>query len=300
MKNGIIVIDKPKDFTSHDVVAKSRGILKTKRIGHAGTLDPMATGVLPLFLGSATRAISRMADHDKGYIATIKLGLTTDTQDITGKVLTTSNLNVTKAEFEKVLMSFVGEQEQLPPMYSAIQVEGQRLYDIARRGEEIERLARPITVKSIQLTDENEQAGEYTFEVYCSQGTYIRTICHDIGEKLGCGGVLSSLIRVYSNGFTLKDTVTIDQLQQLADTNRVDEIIRPVESVFEHYPKVEIPTETLVKHFINGVPLWLNQLDVKAEDQTVAVYYNNSFLGLAKADKKQKQLTQHTLFNREW
>lgn len=186
MANGILIIDKPAGWTSHDVVAKLRGILHEKRIGHAGTLDPMATGVLPVFVGRATRAVEFAAEREKEYLAGLRLGLTTDTQDTTGTVTATHPVTAGRADLEAVLPQFTGDILQIPPMYSAIKRQGQKLYELARRGQEVERDPRPVTIHALEILDQPSPT-EYTLRVACSKGTYVRTLCHDIGQALGCG-----------------------------------------------------------------------------------------------------------------
>ena len=207
--SGILLIDKPKGFTSFDVVAKVRGIARTRKVGHGGTLDPMATGVLPLFLGAATKACDILPDQTKAYEAWFRLGQTTDTQDCTGKVLTESEVSCTIAQVEEVLSRFQGDFLQTPPMYSAIWVQGRRLYDLAREGREVERSPRPVTVYEIRLLQAREEENLYQIYVSCSKGTYVRTICHDVGQALGCGAVLTGLRRVISSGYRVEDAVTI-------------------------------------------------------------------------------------------
>lgn len=216
MANGILIIDKPTDWTSHDVVAKLRGILHEKRIGHAGTLDPMATGVLPVFVGRATRAVEFAAEREKEYLAGLRLGQVTDTQDVTGSTLSTAPVSVTREDVEKILAQFRGDIRQIPPMYSAIKKEGKKLYELARRGQEVERQPRPITIYELELLDQLSPT-DYTLRVKCSKGTYVRTLCHDIGQALGCGGTLFSLRRTRSAGFALGQAVTLEQVQAAAD-----------------------------------------------------------------------------------
>ena len=192
--NGILLVDKEQDWTSNDVVAKLKGVLHERRIGHSGTLDPMATGLLVLFVGRATRAVEFAESHSKRYLAGLRLGLSTDTQDITGRVLKSAKAPVSREELLAVLEEFKGEISQIPPMYSAIKVKGQKLYDIARRGGEVERKPRQITVSALTLL--GREGEDWLLDVRCSKGTYIRTLCHDIGERLGCGGCMSSLRRI--------------------------------------------------------------------------------------------------------
>ncbi|MCL2589172.1 MAG: tRNA pseudouridine(55) synthase TruB, partial [Oscillospiraceae bacterium] len=190
---GILLVDKPTDWTSHDVVAKLRGLLRERRIGHAGTLDPMATGLLTIFVGRATRAVEFAEAEAKTYITRLRLGVTTDTQDITGRVLSECAADVLQAELEAILPQFLGEIQQIPPMYSAIKIDGQRLYKLARQGVEVARKARPVTIHKIEVLGQVD--GDFELEITCSKGTYIRTLCHDIGAALGCGGTMAALRR---------------------------------------------------------------------------------------------------------
>ena len=208
--NGILLVDKPADWTSHDVVAKLRGVLGERRMGHSGTLDPMATGLLVVFAGRATRAVSFSENHSKCYEARLRLGLTTDTQDTTGTVLSRCDRRVTRAELEAALPQFRGDILQMPPMYSALKVDGQKLYEIARRGGEVARKTRPITIE--ELTVLGEADGDYVLHVRCSKGTYIRTLCHDLGEYLGCGGCMAALRRTRSGSFSVENARRIGEL----------------------------------------------------------------------------------------
>ena len=232
--NGILLIDKQPDWTSNDVVAKLKGILHQRRIGHSGTLDPMATGLLVVFVGRATRAVEFAEGHDKRYIAGLRLGITTDTQDITGRVLEAKDVTVTREELEQALVGFRGAIQQIPPMYSAIKHDGRRLYDIARKGGEVERKPRAITIHDLRVIDGQE--GDWLLDVRCSKGTYVRTLCHDLGKALGCGGCMSSLRRVEAGQFSVDQAVTLSQVQQMADAGRVEELLLPVDSLFQAYP----------------------------------------------------------------
>lgn len=283
--NGIICVNKPQGFTSFDVIAKLRGIMKIRRLGHGGTLDPMATGVLPVFVGTATKACDIMPDNTKSYRAGFKLGQATDTQDITGEVLTSTDMAVTRETLEGVMPSFVGDIMQLPPMYSAVQVNGQRLYDLARQGVEIERTPRQIRVDRLELAEYIEETREGVLEIYCGKGTYIRTIINDIGEKLGCGGIMTSLVRTSSGGFTLEDCFTMEEIQQAADENRLEELILPIERVFETLPKLRL-NEVQTRMYKNGVKLDISRVHhIKAEADTYSVYgYDGVFIGTAFAD----------------
>ena len=233
---GIINVNKPSGWTSQDVVAKLRGILREKRVGHGGTLDPMATGVLPVFVGRATRAVQFFESVGKEYIAGLKLGLTTDTQDTTGTVLSQCTANVTLDELEAALGGFRGAMMQTPPMYSAVKVGGKKLYEIARRGGEAPRTPRLIVVsKAVILGGE---AADFTVHFEVSKGTYIRTLCADIGDKLGVGGVMSSLVRIRAGDFVLDNAVTLEQITDAVNNGKTGEILLPVDSVFSSLPSV--------------------------------------------------------------
>lgn len=243
--NGILIVDKPENFTSHDVIAKLRGILKEKRIGHAGTLDPMATGVLPVFIGRATRAVEFCESADKEYIADIKLGITTDTQDTTGTILETRDHKVTREDLEKAVLNFLGEQEQIPPMYSAIKVNGQKLYSLARKGIEVHREPRKINIISLDIMSESSDG--YRLNISCSKGTYIRTLINDMGHYLGCGGTMSYLRRVRAGRFTIDNAVTLEQIAQAAHADTVGSLLLPVDLLFSEYPSVIIDDKQVQK-----------------------------------------------------
>ena len=228
--NGILIIDKPAGWTSHDVVAKLRGILREKKIGHGGTLDPMATGVLPVFVGKATRCAAFAESMDKEYIAGLRLGLVTDTQDITGNVLETREHSVTETELRETLNSFTGPQKQIPPMYSAVKIGGERLYKLARRGVQVDRPARDIIISAIELA--SEASGDWFLKISCSKGTYIRTLCHDIGTALDCGGVMSYLRRTRAGCFKIEDAVTLETVQDAVRNGRIDELLIPANNLF--------------------------------------------------------------------
>ena len=242
MPNGILIIDKPQDWTSQDVCAKLRGVFHEKRIGHAGTLDPMATGVLPVFVGRATRAVEFASEGEKEYLAGLRLGTVTDTQDVTGTVLETRPVSVGRADLEAALEHFRGDIQQVPPMYSAIKIRGKKLYELARKGKEVERPPRPITIFSLTV---EEQTGETDFllRVRCSKGTYVRTLCHDIGAALGCGGCMSALRRTEAAGFTLSDAVTLEAVQAAEDPAA---LLRPADACFHGYGAVEIGGRALL------------------------------------------------------
>ena len=227
--NGIIIIDKPQEWTSNDVVSRLRRVFNTRRIGHGGTLDPMATGVLPVFVGRATRGVEFFEHAEKVYETTIRFGLTTDTEDITGKVLTETQVSLTEEALLAVLPKFRGDILQVPPMYSAIKVNGQKLYDLARKGREVERQPRPITIHELELLAFS--GNEARLRVRCSKGTYIRTLCKNIGEALGCGGCMSSLRRTMAAGFTLDEAVTLENVQEHGES-----LLLPVDRFFTQHP----------------------------------------------------------------
>lgn len=232
MAGGILVIDKPAGWTSMDVCAKLRGMFHEKRVGHAGTLDPMATGVLPVFLGRATRAVEFAADSDKEYIAGLKLGVIANTQDITGEILEERPADVSREQLWAVLEGFTGDIEQVPPMYSAIKIGGKKLYELARKGKEVERRPRPVTIHALGVLEGPERGADFTLRVACSKGTYVRTLCHDIGQALGCGGCMSSLRRVKAAGFTLEDSVSLEAVQEAVDRGEGEGVLLPVDAYF--------------------------------------------------------------------
>lgn len=234
MIHGVINVYKEKGFTSHDVVAKLRGILKQKKIGHTGTLDPDAVGVLPVCLGNATRLCDMLTDRNKEYIAELLLGVVTDTQDMTGNVQKRSEVHLEWEQIRKVIESFQGISEQIPPMYSAIKVNGRKLYELAREGKEIERKPRTIQIMEIEIQEISLPL--IRMRVVCSKGTYIRTLCHDIGERLGCGGAMKSLVRSRVGEFLLKDALTLEQIEAARDQGSIGEKIISVDELFREYP----------------------------------------------------------------
>jgi tRNA pseudouridine55 synthase len=238
---GIMIINKPFGWTSHDVVAKMRSILHEKRIGHGGTLDPIATGVLPLFIGRATRAAEFIESAEKEYIAGLRLGIETDTQDITGRILRRSAADVGKDTLLYVLERMKGVREQVPPMYSAGKVNGKKLYEYAREGREAQRAPRRIEIKELELISEND--GDYILRIVCSKGTYIRTICHEIGLALGCGGTLASLVRIRAGAYTLETACSIEQVEAAAQAGDVEELLLPVDSVFRELGSISVSGE---------------------------------------------------------
>lgn len=253
MANGIVIIDKPAGWTSMDVCAKLRGILKTKKIGHAGTLDPMATGVLPVFVGQATRAVSFAEGGEKEYVAGLRLGRTTNTQDTEGQTLTQSPVTVGREELEAVLPWFTGEISQIPPMFSAIKINGQKLYDLARQGKEVERKARTVTIFTLEVVEQVSET-DYILRIRCSKGTYVRTLCHDIGQALGCGGCMFSLRRTMAAGFTLDESVTLEQMQEGGEA-----LLRPTDSLFRDRPDYRLKTEKQEERCRNGNPFFIQE-----------------------------------------
>ncbi len=288
--DGILCINKPEGFTSFDVVAKIRGILGQRRVGHAGTLDPMATGVLPVFLGRATRICDVAPRREKGYRAGLRLGLTTDTQDSTGTVLAETAGSVTRQQLEQALATLVGESMQLPPMYSAIKIGGQKLYHLARQGMEVERPRRPITVYDMTLAEFDPAAQTAVIDVTCSEGTYVRTLCHDAGQLLGVGAVMTSLCRTHALGFGLAQCVTLEQLQAAADSGSISKLILPTEQALADYPLLVLD-ETQTRLFSNGVRLDLDRITGCPEGEVLRVRgQDGRFLGLARQDTVQKEL----------
>lgn len=272
--NGIVIVDKPQDWTSQDVTARLRRVFGTRRIGHGGTLDPMATGVLPVFVGRATRGVEFFEHAEKTYEAVLRLGLTTDTEDISGTVLEEREVSVTPEQAEEVLRQFRGEIQQIPPMYSAIKVNGQKLCDLARKGRVVERQPRTITIHQLNLLEMGENT--LRLRVHCSKGTYIRTLCKDIGEALGCGGCMESLRRVTAGEYTIEEAVP---LQTLLDAENPEAFLRPVDSMFRNYPAVTL-TEKQEKRCRNG-----NSFTRPMEDGTYRAYgANGEFLMLAKIE----------------
>lgn len=241
--NGIIIIDKEPDFTSADVVAKMRGICGQRKIGHTGTLDPAATGVLPICLGNGTKLCDLLTGQDKEYVTELLLGVETDTQDTTGQVLTECPVEASEEEIRAVCMSFVGHYDQVPPMYSALKVNGRRLYELAREGREVERRARPVVIHELEILE--LKLPVVKMRVVCSKGTYIRTLCADIGRKSGCGGTMQSLRRTRVGRFGLEQAVTLGQLQELKDTGRLSEALIPVENCFQDCPALHVSGEAL-------------------------------------------------------
>ncbi len=282
--NGILIIDKPKDYTSFDVIAVVRGCVRERKAGHTGTLDPMATGVLPVLLGNATKAQDLLPDTDKEYEADFRLGIATDTLDITGKVLQQVTPHATAEAIEALLPQFRGNILQVPPMYSAVFKNGVRLYELARQGIETQREARPVHVGSLTLTEFDEVSQCGRLSIACSKGTYIRVICDDLGKLLGCGCVMTALRRTRACGFTLKDAIPLEDIRRIAgEGGSFEPLIRPTDSVFTEFPAVTVSEKQAIR-FQNGAPLALSRLkgpDTPLIGATYRVYApGNIFLGL--------------------
>ena len=272
--NGIVIVDKPQEWTSQDVTARLRRVFNTRRIGHGGTLDPMATGVLPVFVGRATRGVEFFEHAEKTYETVLRLGITTDTEDITGTVLSERDVFVTGEMVEEVLTKFRGEILQVPPMYSALKINGQKLVDLARKGREVERQPRPITIHELTLL--GMEADGIHLRVCCSKGTYIRTLCKDIGEALGCGGCMAALRRVSAGEYTEAESVP---LQTLLETENPEQYLRPVDSMFRNYAEVTL-TPKQETRCRNG-----NSFSVEMEAGTYRAYsQSGEFLMLAKVE----------------
>lgn len=272
--DGIVIVDKPQGWTSQDVTARLRRVFGTRRIGHGGTLDPMATGVLPVFVGRATRAVEFFEHAGKTYETVLRLGITTDTEDMTGTVLTEENVSFTEEQLQETLAAFRGEILQVPPMYSALKVNGQKLCDLARKGKTVERQPRPITIHELTLVERGENT--LRLRVRCSKGTYIRTLCKDIGEKLGCGGCMESLRRVAAGEYTIDEAVP---LQTLLETERPEDYLRTVDTMFRNYPAVTL-TANQETRCRNG-----NAFSVSLAPGTYRAYsQDGEFLMLAKVD----------------
>lgn len=289
--NGIIVIDKPKGWTSFDVVAKMRRLCKTKKVGHGGTLDPMATGILPILIGTATKFQSLLQDSDKEYLAEFKLGITTDTEDITGKILTSKLVEVELADINNVLANFVGEISQVPPMYSAIKKDGERLYELARKGKIIERKPRIVSIKSIKLIEFNKPDNIVKILVACSKGTYIRTLCSDIGAALGCGATLTALRRTKACSFSLDDCISISEAESLSENGSISDKLISISESLKNYRKIFI-TDAQATRFNNGGFLDLNRLrlDAPTDKEYLQVFCNDSFIGLGIVNLQKNQL----------
>lgn len=283
--NGVICINKPQDFTSFDVVAIMRRAAGTRKIGHGGTLDPMATGVLPIYIGRAAKTADLNPVSNKKYRATFRLGVTTDTEDVWGKVLTEDEKPVTLAEITDAVKAMQGDIMQMPPMYSAVKINGKRLYDLARQGIEVERAARPVTVYSIELSDYDRQNRTGTLDIHCSKGTYIRTIISDIGKKLGTGAIMTSLCRTMAAGFTLSDCHDIEKLRNMSPEDTA-KLVLPTERVFSCYDEVSLD-DAQKKLFMNGMILDCGRMGISyPADTRLRLKHGDTFIGVAKVNEE--------------
>lgn len=280
--NGVLLIDKPKEHTSFDVVAIVRRLISQKKIGHTGTLDPNATGVLPILIGNATKAQDIIPNHDKEYIAGFQLGITSDTLDIWGEIKENSAPSVKRAELEKALESFRGEIDQIPPMYSAVQIKGQRLYDLARQGIEVERKPRRVTIYELVLLNYDEDKSGGTLKIYCSKGTYIRSLIDDIGKLLGTGAVMTSLDRTRACGFNKKDCIPLEKLRALSPAE-IELSLSSTESLFLNYPELDV-SKAQAKRFSNGGALDINRTSLRnksvTEGKIFRIKNSETFYGL--------------------
>ncbi len=279
--SGILVIDKPQGVTSHDMVGLCRKLYGTRKVGHAGTLDPMATGVLVMLIGRAAKASDFLLEKVKTYHTTLRFGISTDTQDITGEVIASSEKRPTQGELEATLPSFRGEIMQIPPMYSALKRDGQKLYDLARKGIEIEREARPVTIYGLERTDfrASDSLTEADLTVTCSKGTYIRTLCHDIGESLGCLGTMAALRRTKAGMFTLEHAITPDALREMSESER-DALLLPVEDAFADLPAVKLPA-FFAKLAHSGLEIYQKKIGTSYLEGTMVRFFDeNGFFAL--------------------
>ncbi len=286
--NGVILIDKPKEFTSFDVIAVMRKLCKQKKAGHTGTLDPNATGVLPVLLGCATKAQDLIENHDKTYIADFKLGMTSDTLDIWGNVTKSEKTHIIREKLENTLENFVGEIEQIPPMFSAVQINGQRLYDLARKGIDVERESRKVTVYNATLLDFDAENQSGQIEVSCSKGTYIRTIIDDIGKALGCGAVMSGLRRTKACGFSIDECITLEKAKELAENGTLESRLILTERLFMNYEQILV-SEAQARRFKNGGALDIGRTALKNRELVDGKHYrvksrDGEFLGLGIVD----------------
>ena len=294
---GIICLDKPCDMTSFTAVKRASRILGVKKAGHTGTLDPMATGVLVIMLGHCTRFIELLPEHKKSYAARVKLGLTTDTLDITGEVLSESPVNVTLEQLLSVAEKFKGEIMQTPPMYSAIKKDGERLYDLARKGIEIERESRKITIEKLEIY--NFDGTEFSMDVTCSAGTYIRSLCDDIGRELGCGAVMTALRRTEANGFFIDKAVTLEELEQLVSEEKTESVITSVETALTSYPQITV-SKPQANRFSNGGELGYERLHGEYPVGIYRVYSpDHEFLGLGEILTEKGDLTVRRVLVKE-
>ncbi len=297
MWNGIVNVYKEAGYTSHDVVAKLRGIFGQKKIGHTGTLDPEATGVLPVCLGKATKVCDLLTDKDKTYRCVMRLGITTDTQDMTGSILKERPVNVSEAVLRETILSFQGAYDQIPPMYSALKVNGKKLYELARAGREVERQPRRVYIEEIRILE--AVYPEITMEVTCSKGTYIRTLCHDIGERLGCGACMKQLTRTRVADFQIADSLTLELISEIVHSGGTEDILIPVDALFQRYPGISV-TEDYQKAIENGnrIPLHgLKEWQAGWQEEPVRLYdCQGRFAGIYRYQKAEEDLKPVKMF----
>lgn len=302
MINGILNIYKEKGYTSHDVVARLRGIVGQKKIGHTGTLDPDAEGVLPVCLGRATKVCDMLTDKDKIYETVLLLGIVTDTQDTTGQILENHQVAAAADEVQRCIMNFVGEYDQIPPMYSALKVGGRKLYELAREGKTVERKSRKVTIHDIRIKE--IRLPRICMEVECSKGTYIRTLCHDIGERLGCGGCMEQLLRTRVGQFTLGKSLRLEQVEQIVKEGRLEKILIPVDSLFSSYRECRLkprcdsfghngnPLE--MKHFTEGTDR--SEKTFQTGDMVRVYDSRGNFIGIYQYDVRKDRLCPEKMF----
>ncbi len=290
---GVIVLDKPADFTSFDAVAVMRRLAHERKIGHTGTLDPMATGVLPLLLGRGTKAASLLPDTSKTYEAEFEFGKLTDTEDVTGKLLESDDNPVSRDAFDKIIPQFTGDIFQIPPMYSAVSVNGQRLYDLARQGITVEREKRQVNISCLEIISYDEAERKGKIKVSCSKGTYIRTLICDMGKALGCvGGIMTSLRRTFACGFDISEALTLDQLKELSEKGEMESVLRPLEKLFEGYPMVYV-SPAQENRFLHGGELDMGRLKmprIALQEGDPVKVMGSEFLGLGKVDLQANQI----------
>lgn len=291
--DGIIVIDKPKDITSFKAVSIVKRYLNVKKVGHMGTLDPMATGVLPILIGKATKALDLTNNHNKKYIFEMEFGISTNTQDITGEIISKSGEKVKYSDIVNIVNEFKGEIFQIPPMYSAIKKDGIKLYELARMGKTVEREKRKIFISNIEIQAFDEEKQRATLIVACSRGTYIRSLCSDIGDRLGSGAVMTSLRRIESNGFNVDDSISLDKFRTLCNIGEIEKNIITIDNLFKDLTKVDVTFAQSIR-FKNGGGLSLFRLDVPDnanEGMKFRVYYEDKFIGLGKIDLNKQELS---------
>lgn len=294
--NGVINVYKEKGFTSHDVVAKLRGILHMKKIGHTGTLDPAAEGVLPVCVGNATKLCDVLTDKSKTYEAVLLLGTVTDTQDTTGKILQKSSIFFSEEEVKEAVLSFIGIYNQIPPMYSALKVNGKKLYELAREGKTVERKPRQVEIFDITILDMN--LPYVRMSISCSKGTYIRTLCHDIGEKLGCGGCMDKLLRTRVGVFTIEQAIKLEEIENLRDSGEIEQYVTSVWDLFPDYERCTVKEEW-TRFSSNGNPIFLRQLETKPQNlfnPVLLFEYSGRFVGIYIWDEKKKVLVPEKIF----